>query len=404
MNGSTALGAASGSSNATQSTLQGLLFREGELVFVSLRQPIKGPLGDGSDDIRFWPVSNKPEDYFTASFRQVARSYATGLWLAQKFSNTWGSGHPDARPWWLEEDSSRMAMSSTVPIYYRPVVVSHYPGTTFPYLWWGPERLATNDFLRLKPSRNTFHHPSIPNVYQALPPSGPGKMMAASLAGFMAGMITGAGSRGVVMRARVFFVEQLKEHAQFPQTSNKSPGTGTFAVRVCGMLYELADIDWDPPADAPVPLQSPRGANSTSAHGPDRLEGMPAPPKGYKFRPILPPHIEAVVSMDVVAGKFYPGTLSHPLLNERLNEAVAATGSQGLDYLWALECVVPGEENAVFSGSSGDDSEEVGGNHDAARKNKEVAPSSPIWFWDEGKRDKWMKENASTRLGGLKQS
>ncbi|THV06886.1 hypothetical protein K435DRAFT_788993 [Dendrothele bispora CBS 962.96] len=415
----------SGSSNAT---LQGLLFHEGELVFVSLRQPIKGPLGDGSDDIRFWPgmirgitdnryilqllglpntrslssvphssvlpylafhvskglcqslfsediwdsnvgqVSNEPEDYFTASFRQVARNYATGLWLALKFSHSWGFGRPNARPWCLTQDSSRTAMSSTIPIYYRPVAVTHCSAmTTFPYLWWGPERLATNDLLRLKPSRNTFHHLSIPSVSKVLPPSGPGKMMAAVLAG------TGGGLRGVVMRAREFFVEELK-----------SPGTGIWAVRVCGMLYELADIDWDPPADAPVWPQSPRGANSASANDPDGLEVMPAPPKGYKFRPILPPHFEAVVSMDIVAGKFYPGTLSHPLLYERLSNAVAAMDSQRSEYLLALECVVPGEKNAVFSGSSGD--EEVGGNHDATRKNKEVSSLSPIWFWVEGKR------------------
>ncbi|KAJ8095235.1 hypothetical protein PM082_010458 [Marasmius tenuissimus] len=90
---------------------------------------------------------------------------------------------------------------------------------------------------------------------------------------------------------------------------------------------------------------------------------MPDAPKGYKFRPILDEGYEAVFSLTMISGRYYPGILSHPLLDEYISEASqsahspipvdAAAGSldnEGMgkwDVLWALEGLAPGYKNSV---------------------------------------------------------
>ncbi|KAK7449200.1 hypothetical protein VKT23_013346 [Stygiomarasmius scandens] len=388
-------------------------FKEGELVFLSFQRPISGPSGDGSDDIRHWPAKIKkytlsedaytiqplgladtqivpsvhhasllpyvagqvPEQVITSllskdltkSEYSVVRDYITGLWMAQRSAQTWGFGNSEARPPCLEEISSteaNISMSSSIPIYYRPTPPSSFSASkSFPYLWWGPERLEVNDLLRLKPSRNAFQDASIPNVYQVLPPSGPGRMMMQScgnvvglpLDGIMGGVISGAGLRGVVLRVREFFVEKNAN-----DSDNDKP---TWIVYACGMLYELADADWEQPY-------------SMNEHA-----ELPAAPKNYKFRPILSSTSEVVVSMDLVAGKYYAEASSHPSLANLVGDTLSSTasaGTRGVDYLWALECIVPGEMNVVFPATTTDKHR---------KEEEEGGQALPVWFWHEKARE-----------------
>jgi hypothetical protein len=41
---------------------------------------------------------------------------------------------------------------------------------------------------------------------------------------------------------------------------------------------------------------------------------LPPPPRGFRFRPILPEGFEVVVSLALVSGRYYPRLLAHPML------------------------------------------------------------------------------------------
>lgn len=263
----------------------------------------------------------------------------------------------------------------------------------FQGVWWGAERVWTDDFVRLKVPRRCIAPNGAENI---LPPSGPGKSAYDIFA--KAGedpAKLGAGSRGVFMRLDALFVVDTFQ------------GDGIAPKKECrasGMLYELADIDWDDP-NAP---KNPTDTNSTDASLPNpppmtfmpapsplnphilpqtdppavidlTLTSLPAPvppttssspppntlmshplgpyynvpqaPEGYVFRPLLPDGHEIVISLSLLSGRYYPRILSHPLLENVLQDAMSNPREQGglleSNNLWALEGLSAGFFNSV---------------------------------------------------------
>ncbi|KAF8892256.1 hypothetical protein BD779DRAFT_1511858 [Infundibulicybe gibba] len=242
----------------------------------------------------------------------------------------------------------------------------------FQGLWWGAERIWTDEFVRLK------------NI---LPPSGPGKSARDTwIAQGRDPAELGAGSRGVFMRLDGLFVVDALQ-----------PDGGTRKeCRASGMLYELADEDWEevnassggatPAPIASSSLSGPVPVNGNAQAGPSSFPsqsaqpipgpsnttpatssaGLPLPPReilsptpyilpqapeGYRFRAILPEGHESVISLSLISGRYYPRVLSHPLLDHTLRQALSNSPERGglMEYnnLWALEGLAAGFYNSV---------------------------------------------------------
>ncbi|TFK63002.1 hypothetical protein BDN72DRAFT_827027 [Pluteus cervinus] len=231
----------------------------------------------------------------------------------------------------------------------------------FQGLWWGTERIWTDELIRLKVPRRCLAPKGAENIY---PPSGPGKSAKESWEkrGRDSAEL-GAGTRSMFMRLDGLFI------ADIPQPE----GGVRKECRASGMLYELADLDWDDPdvqdgdekvADGQPSSSSkaatPSAASATSRPA-DRPNGqlsepgipfpLPDAPQGYRFRPILTPSHEAVMSLSLISGRYYPRILSHPLLDEIVEQALTnPLESGGLlksSHLWALEGLSAGYYNSV---------------------------------------------------------
>ncbi|KAF7985154.1 hypothetical protein HWV62_7724 [Athelia sp. TMB] len=273
------------------------------------------------------------------------------------------------------------------------VVQKRYQG-----LWWGTERIWTDDVVRLKVARRQIAPQGAENIYK---PAGPSqKTIDYNVAhGFPdpAGPEFDASGRGVFMRIEGIYLADIQR-----------AGGAKGEIRVSGMLYELADADWDDPEEqnhlqkpssngvgennsavlartddtvaiagsAGTSIQSilanPDPAASTT---PRAVEGglsphsfhngqlshprgseqypMPPPPTGFKLRPILPPGHEVVVDLTFISGRYYPRLLAHPLLQSIIDRALRSpaptpgSGSSANEYLWAMEGLSPGCYNSV---------------------------------------------------------
>jgi len=165
--------------------------------------------------------------------------------------------------------------------------------------------------------------------------------------------------------------------------------------RATGMLYELVDEDWEgdslgreggsddggkgkgkaveapatsdngmneqgttapgnaPPIDGvPIANSKPkeRSANEQLSHPVLSLPfPLPHPPEGFQFRPILAPGHEAVLSLNLIAGRYYPRLLRHPLLDSFVEKALDIEGGPVVEtsQLWALEGLAPGYYNTM---------------------------------------------------------
>jgi len=205
----------------------------------------------------------------------------------------------------------------------------------------------------------------------------------------------GAGSRGVFMRIDALFVVE---------TVSKD-GRKKKECRASGPLYELVDEDWDEDEDENVkqhrmevqarteaskstkPLSARASSTpatrlpaalpiSTSTSAPNSAPSEPAqtqlptqppvkpsvvippnqsttptpapspylppqPPIGYRFRSVLTPGHEVVISLSLLAGRYYPGLLMHPLLARELHRAAKVPLDDGgilkYEHIWALD-------------------------------------------------------------------
>ncbi|OCH85503.1 hypothetical protein OBBRIDRAFT_798107 [Obba rivulosa] len=305
------------------------------------------------------------------------------------------------------------------------VVQQRYQG-----LWWGAERIWTDELVRVKLARCQFAPDGGEVIF---PPAGPstGTIRYHQETAPHDSRMIGTGDRGLFMRLEGLFVVDVK----------KPNGSATKECRASGMLYELVDEDWvdgaegaesesisamgkgkgkdkevEPPSipsvptgDAPIAEsistfemtnaeRSRSGARDPSGpsfmHGPSPLKppplpnpdptvpmeetaavtlaetlpsqkpkkrtlngqlahpvlstpySLPPPPSGYKFRPILAPGHEVVLSLSLISGRYYPGLFKHPLMAKRVEAALMVPEEQGGLYasrpLWAMEGLLPG--------------------------------------------------------------
>ena len=262
--------------------------------------------------------------------------------------------------------------------------------TRYQGLWWGAERIWTDELVRLKLSRSQIAPRGAEHI---LPPAGPSrkaleytKML--NVAESDGEPVVGAETRGVFMRIDGLYVADILR-------SNGTPGK---ECRASGVLYELVDEDWegDLPGDnangdgggkgkgkAIEVLETPadeaigQGGNSlTDVQGiTPPVEGvsstskskersaneqlshpilsspfpLPLPPEGFKFRPILSPGHEVVLSLNLIAGRYYPRLLRHPLLDTYVEKALDVDGGHVVEtsQLWALEGLAPGYYNTM---------------------------------------------------------
>ncbi|KAF8141520.1 hypothetical protein EV363DRAFT_1204315 [Boletus edulis] len=259
--------------------------------------------------------------------------------------------------------------------------------TRYQGLWWGAERIWTDELVRLKLSRSQIAPKGARNI---VPPAGPSrkaleytKMLDA--AGDDGETVVGAESRGVFMRIDGLYVVDIP----------RPDSTAGKECRATGMLYELVDEDWEgdlpgegmngddggkgkgkgkavevpatvdggtqegispttAPGSAPatngVSISKGRSANEQLSH--PILSSpfpLPPPPEGFKFRPILTPGHEAVLSLNLIAGRYYPRLLRHPLLDSYVEKALNIEGGHLVEtsQLWALEGLAPGYYNTM---------------------------------------------------------
>ena len=215
----------------------------------------------------------------------------------------------------------------------------------FQGLWWGGERIWADDFVRLKVPRSSLAPQGAENVYL---PAGPGK--SARDMWLQQGRDPselGASARGIFMRLDGLIIVDVTQPEGRPKKE----------CRACGMLYELADKDWEEPEPA-AQNGGPSAAESISvqtesarAVAPKPRYPLPEAPEGYQFRAILPEGHEAIISMSLISGRYYPRILSHPLLDQTLRRALSKPPEQGglvdSNNLWALEGLCAGFYNSV---------------------------------------------------------
>lgn len=235
--------------------------------------------------------------------------------------------------------------------------------TQFQGLWWGAERIWTDDFIRLKFPRRTL----APNGgNHILPPAGLGESALAAWRNSERDTAElGAGMRGVFLKIDGIMAVDVPT------------GNGTQKeARVCGRLFELADEDWVDPDEALVPdgpldnlSNSPKplsagpsqsisqngtkpqivgDAKNASTSGPPMAMNLPRAPEGYKFRSILEPGFEFVGAMGLISGRYYPRVLRHPRVLPSVERALDRSTNLGeTSNLWALEGLSGGYFNSV---------------------------------------------------------
>ena len=236
-------------------------------------------------------------------------------------------------------------------------------------LWWGSERIWTDELVCLKLARCQF----VPQGGQAVyPPAGPSKSTTewyhAHGQDPDAGL-SGAGEKGMFMRIESIFVVEVP---------NSDGQNGSIKeCRASGMIYELVDEDYeDPNEPAAITQTNGKGkeraqdvqASSASAPVPAKKKAedrdsnlsrpvlttpfpLPDPPQGYKFRAILPPGNECVLSLPLIAGRYYPHLFKHPHLVPIVKRALSLTVEEGglmlNKHLWAMEGLLPGAHQSM---------------------------------------------------------
>lgn len=298
-------------------------------------------------------------------------------------ANATGIAGPSNSPS-FEVHSHPGSLSAPFPIALTQTVTQ----TRYQGLWWGAERIWTDELVRLKLSRSQIAPKGTPNI---LPPAGPSRKAleytrTLSVAGGDGEAMVGAETRGVFMRIDGLYVTDI----------SRPDGTAGKECRATGMLYELVDEDWE--GDLPgggancddggkgkgkaveVPATLGNGSSGQGINSPTTTRGsapaidgvssksrgrsaneqlshpvlsspfaLPLPPEGFKFRPILTHGHEAVLSLNLIAGRYYPRLLRHPLLDSSVEKALNIEGGHVIEtsLLWALEGLAPGYYNTM---------------------------------------------------------
>ncbi|KAJ7759250.1 hypothetical protein B0H16DRAFT_1534976 [Mycena metata] len=190
----------------------------------------------------------------------------------------------------------------------------------FQGMWWGGERIWADDLVRLKVPRSCLAPAGAQHIFT---PS-PGGPRATAL----------AQAQGKEPAAVWCHLARRKREC-----------------RVTGMLYELADIDWEDPnlprnnvealaTQAPTsisagisvsakPLSSVRSGDMSSSYA------LPPAPTGFQI--------------PLISGRYYPHLLQHPQLRTQLSDVIPLDSQSMLSsaHLWALEGLFGGYKNCV---------------------------------------------------------
>ncbi|RXW23895.1 hypothetical protein EST38_g1976 [Candolleomyces aberdarensis] len=262
------------------------------------------------------------------------------------------------------------ASKPTAQDHGRSAVPQHFTQVRFQGMWWGGERIWVDDFVRLKMGRKAVAPNGAPNVYKA---SGDGKKTAAFRAAAMQRALGGSGSidgidlfgagangKGKGREVDLSYFPELPEGANrrsvfmkinslFVVDVRKRDGKVKKEGRVSGILYELADVDWEETEpdlleeyenekqqreevlqrrskatssfqasvdESLLPSSKPPGTAKSPAPQPSPPDYylIPQAPKHYRFRRIIKAGHEVVLNLSLVSGRYYPRLLSHPLV------------------------------------------------------------------------------------------
>ncbi|KAG5219890.1 Cryptic loci regulator [Salix suchowensis] len=318
----------------------------------------------------YWSLTDDWEYTYTIPSepnRNTADSLAAAIVRAQSAPNA-----PQSRPYPntsapdpLMSQSEFNSLSTQVMGPIPPsqkVTQTRYQG-----VWWGAERIWVDDFVRLKVARRCIAPQGAEHIFTPRVQVHPCcRSWGRGYARFVRG---GCGFEGLFLRLNGLLLVDI------PQRNGSGPKK---ECRACGMLYELVDQDWvDPSAvqpnvagtsasaaptsTQPLPrlsaIAGPSSAGPSFANRPkhplpqDLSSLLPSPPDGYRFRQILEDGYEAVMSLTMIGGRYYPSILHHPLLSETvgfaLSNALENNGLMDYSYLWALEGLTPGFNNSV---------------------------------------------------------
>lgn len=167
-------------------------------------------------------------------------------------------------------------------------------------MWWGPERIWMGDLVRLKPERS--HFPA--DVQSHFRPLAPAPFS--------------TGRPGVFLHIELIHSDPLADTAD-----ETSP-------QVTGTLWEVVSERWSEPEDKSAPMQeaeNPTIAQSSSVTSwtptaaqkkpTTLLDSYPLPPSPprSKWRPILLPGMEVKIPVQLIAGRYYPNILKHPIVS-----------------------------------------------------------------------------------------
>jgi hypothetical protein len=252
-------------------------------------------------------------------------------------------------------------------------------------LWWGAERIWTDELVRLKLARSDFAPQGAQAVYPPAGPSKASKEWYAENGLDVDAAIAGAGERGMFMQIDSLFVVTA------PRTDGEP---GTFKeCRASGMLYELVEEDYEDPQDIPQhdapPQTKGKGKERAVEFGESISTGpakigdsavnsasapvlgntnatrdiglsrptlttpfpLPDPPEGYKFHAIIPPGNECVLSLSLISGRYYPRLFKHPLLVPVVQKALQVPVEEGgimlNKHIWAMDGLLPGAHQSM---------------------------------------------------------
>ncbi|THV02463.1 hypothetical protein K435DRAFT_749121 [Dendrothele bispora CBS 962.96] len=374
-------------------------------VFVDAAGPLALAIEIASIVAHYWGLSDDWEFQYTVPVSSNTHSSSSSgprtlaeVLSAASSSNAKSSSHTSYTSYNTPISTNRpnVPLEQVAPkmIGPPPFAGHSFQQTRFQGLWWGCERIWVNDFIRVKLTREAIAPNGAPHI---LPAAGPGMHWAKVCQEEGRDLQkAGAVTRGTFMRLDSLFVVDVA-----------SANGKKKECRASGMLYELVDEDWGdetdnskgangvapasqppngssttslphasplkpsalPNPDPAVPIDeiSPRMntltlPNSQSSTAPSKVSSRnpagqgpsgqvewvpPEAPKGFRFRPILEDGFEAVFSLTLISGRYYPGITEHPILEEYYRDSINDFREGKLDFsahshLWTLEGLLPG--------------------------------------------------------------
>lgn len=227
----------------------------------------------------------------------------------------------DMGPEELAEVSSRLLGDEA---HGKPQTQIRYQG-----IWWGPERIWVDDLIRLKTPRRALAINGAQHIYEHAPPSNSTLELARAKGIDLGRHMSGAAMRATFMKLTGLVVVEIERE-----------GKRKKECRAVGELYELADKGYEeqvpalraPQGSKPIDPSSSAGESSNAGANPapgDALSApvlsetfpLPPPPDGYVWRRITHAGYEAVISLTLISGRYYPGILKHPLVVAELQRA-----------------------------------------------------------------------------------